>query len=42
MPTIVQTVQVLLSISSLLADPNADDPLEADVAHTYKTNRSVE
>jgi hypothetical protein len=35
------TMQVLLSISSLLADPNADDPLEPDVAHTYKNNSSV-
>lgn len=31
--------KVLLSISSLLTDPNADDPLNADVARIYKSNR---
>jgi ubiquitin-conjugating enzyme E2 D/E len=31
--------RVLLSISSLLTDPNPDDPLESDVARLYKTNR---
>jgi len=30
---------VLLSISSLLTDPNPDDPLDVDVAHLYKTDR---
>ena len=32
--------KVLLSISSLLTDPNPDDPLVPDIAHLYKTNRS--
>ena len=32
--------KVLLSISSLLTDPNPDDPLVPDIAHIYKTNRS--
>lgn len=31
--------RVLLSISSLLADPNPDDPLVPDIANLYKTNR---
>ena len=30
---------VLLSISSLLTDPNPDDPLAGDVARVYKSNR---
>lgn len=30
---------VLLSICSLLTDPNPDDPLAPDVARLYKTNR---
>ena len=30
--------KVLLSISSLLADPNSDDPLAVDVARLYKTD----
>ncbi|CAN7031733.1 unnamed protein product [Brassica rapa subsp. trilocularis] len=33
-------VQVLLSICSLLTDPNPGDPLVPEVAHTYKTDRS--
>ncbi len=31
--------KVLLSISSLLADPNPNDPLNADVAGIYKQNK---
>lgn len=31
--------KVLLSICSLLTDPNPDDPLVADIAQLYKTNR---
>lgn len=32
--------KVLLSISSLLTDPNPDDPLVPEVAHIYKTDRA--
>ena len=31
--------KVLLSICSLLTDPNPDDPLEPNIANLYKTNR---
>ncbi|XP_019715762.1 ubiquitin-conjugating enzyme E2 D4-like [Hippocampus comes] len=31
--------KVLLSICSLLCDPNPDDPLVPEVAHTYKSDR---
>ena len=31
--------RVLLSISSLLTDPNPDDPLDPEVASLFKTNR---
>lgn len=31
--------RVLLSISSLLTDPNPDDPLDGEIASLYKTNR---
>lgn len=31
--------KTLLSISSLLTDPNPDDPLVSHIANTYKTNR---
>jgi len=31
--------KVLLSICSLLTDPNPNDPLVADIANVYKTNR---
>jgi ubiquitin-conjugating enzyme E2 D/E len=31
--------KVLLSICSLLTDPNPDDPLVPDIAKMYKTNR---
>lgn len=30
---------VLLSICSLLTDPNPDDPLTPEIARIYKTNR---
>ena len=32
---------VLLSICSLLTDPNPDDPLVPDIAKLYKTNRKL-
>lgn len=32
--------KVLLSISSLLEDPNPDDPLASDVASKYKSDRA--
>jgi len=32
--------KVLLSISSLLTEPNPDDPLVADIANIYKSNRN--
>lgn len=35
----LQTQQVLLSLSSLLADPNADDPLDSTAANLYKNDR---
>jgi ubiquitin-conjugating enzyme E2 D len=31
--------KILLSISSLLTDPNPDDPLDPDVAEIYKNDR---
>jgi ubiquitin-conjugating enzyme E2 D/E len=31
----------LLSILSLLTDPNPDDPLVPDIARQYKTNRAA-
>lgn len=33
-------LQVLLSICSLLTDPNPDDPLVPEIAHMYKTDRA--
>jgi ubiquitin-conjugating enzyme E2 D/E len=33
------SILVLLSICSLLNDPNPDDPLVPDVARIYKTDR---
>jgi len=33
--------KVLLSISSLLSDPNPDDPLVGDIAALYKSNRKA-
>ncbi|CAG5122938.1 unnamed protein product [Candidula unifasciata] len=32
--------KVLLSICSLLTDPNPDDPLVPEIARTFKTNRT--
>ena len=32
--------KVLLSISSLLTDPNPDDPLVPDIAQQYKSDRA--
>jgi ubiquitin-conjugating enzyme E2 D/E len=32
--------KVLLSISSLLTDPNPDDPLVPEIAHAYKSDRN--
>ncbi|KAG2291410.1 hypothetical protein Bca52824_038079 [Brassica carinata] len=32
-------LEVLLSICSLLTDPNHGDPLVPEIAHTYKTDR---
>ena len=31
---------VLLSISSLLTDPNPEDPLVPEIAHIYKTDKN--
>jgi ubiquitin-conjugating enzyme E2 D/E len=31
--------KVILSLSSLLTDPNPGDPLVPAIAHEYKTNR---
>ncbi|XP_048615902.1 ubiquitin-conjugating enzyme E2 11-like isoform X1 [Brassica napus] len=33
-------IQVLLSICSLLTDPNPDDPLVPEIAHMYKTDKT--
>lgn len=33
--------KVLLSIQSLLTDPNPDDPFVPEIAHQYKTNRAA-
>ena len=33
--------KVLLSISSLMCEPNADDPLESTIGKQYKTNRAL-
>ena len=34
-------LQVLLSICSLLCDPNPDDPLVPEIARIFKTNRDM-
>lgn len=34
------TVSVLLSICSMLTDPNPDDPLVPEIAHVYKNDRT--
>jgi len=39
-PTILVLPKVILSIQSLLGDPNPDDPLMPDIAKLYKTNRA--
>ena len=33
-------ILVLLSICSMLTDPNPDDPLVPEIAHVYKTDRA--
>jgi len=33
-------LSVLLSICSMLTDPNPDDPLVPEIAHVYKTDRA--
>merc|ERR1712159_689481 len=33
--------KVLLSICSLLTDPNPDDPLVPEIAHIFKTNKPL-
>ncbi|URE31091.1 ubiquitin-conjugating enzyme [Musa troglodytarum] len=35
-----KSIMVLLSICSLLTDPNPDDPLVPEIAHMYKTDRA--
>ncbi len=37
---LILCVLVLLSICSMLTDPNPDDPLVPEIAHVYKTDRS--
>ena len=32
--------KVLLSLLSMLTDPNPDDPLVPEIAHIYKTNKA--
>ncbi|RZS25956.1 hypothetical protein BHM03_00059235 [Ensete ventricosum] len=39
-PFFLVPLQVLLSICSLLTDPNPDDPLVPEIAHMYKTDRT--
>uniref|UniRef100_A0A6N2KE80 UBC core domain-containing protein n=1 Tax=Salix viminalis TaxID=40686 RepID=A0A6N2KE80_SALVM len=36
----IDSNEVLLSICSLLTDPNPDDPLVPEIAHMYKTDRA--
>ncbi len=38
---VLTIAKVLLSISSLLTDPNPDDPFVPDIAKQYKTNRTA-
>ncbi len=38
--TMANPCAVLLSICSMLTDPNPDDPLVPEIAHTYKTDRA--
>lgn len=37
---VLTTTIVLLSICSMLTDPNPDDPLVPEIAHMYKTDRA--
>lgn len=37
---LTKCITVLLSICSMLTDPNPDDPLVPEIAHVYKTDRS--
>ena len=32
--------KIMMSLTSLLTDPNPDDPLESEIANLYKTNRA--
>ena len=36
----LNTIKVLLSICSLMADPNPNDPLVPEIARLYKSNRT--
>lgn len=36
---LVKKMQVLLSVCSLLTDPNPDDPLVPEIAYIYKTDK---
>jgi ubiquitin-protein ligase len=36
---VIFSISVLLSICSLLCDPNPDDPLVPEIARIYKTDR---
>jgi ubiquitin-conjugating enzyme E2 D/E len=38
---VLTITKVLLSISSLLTDPNPDDPFMPDIAKQFKTNRAA-
>jgi ubiquitin-conjugating enzyme E2 D/E len=38
--SILTYTTVLLSICSMLTDPNPDDPLVPEIAHVYKTDRA--
>lgn len=40
LPGMANINTVLLSICSMLTDPNPDDPLVPEIAHVYKTDRS--
>jgi len=37
----LKIIQVLLTIRQLLSEPNADNPLEAEIAQQFKTDRSA-
>ena len=37
---VTNSTLVLLSICSMLTDPNPDDPLVPEIAHVYKTDRA--